>query len=195
MSSRLRPAQQHSAAQEIAGFAPSTNCRFSTVHRGRRTTHARYLKGQPRHVDAIICAAGARARMDIVRALDPEAVARRLLAILRRGWARGDDDVPGCRRHRKHSERASHLAIEGGNHFRYVHRYAAVRSSAERETLNIGSENEISILALPRTIVDLTKSKSKIAFKPPLPGGPQAGRDPRCAGCQSRTDESPRGAP
>ena len=55
---------------------------------------------------------------------------------------------------------------------------SAHRSSVECETLNIGSDSEIAILTLARTIIDIAKSKSKIAFKPPLPEGDMAGRRP-----------------
>ena len=52
------------------------------------------------------------------------------------------------------------------------------RSDLECETLNIGSDQEISILTLARKIIDIAGSKSKIVFKPPLPEGDMAGRRP-----------------
>jgi UDP-glucose 4-epimerase len=52
------------------------------------------------------------------------------------------------------------------------------RSDACAETINIGSDVEISILTLAELIVGLTNSKSKIVFKPPLPEGDMARRQP-----------------
>ena len=46
------------------------------------------------------------------------------------------------------------------------------------ETINIGSDEEVSILTLAKRIVDITGSKSRIVFKPPLPEGDMAGRRP-----------------
>ena len=54
----------------------------------------------------------------------------------------------------------------------------AHRSGLECETLNIGSDNEMSILALAERIIAITNSNSKIVFKPPLPEGDMAGRRP-----------------
>jgi len=54
----------------------------------------------------------------------------------------------------------------------------AHRSDVECDTLNIGSDNEISILTLAQRIIHMTNSKSKIVFKPPLPEGDMAGRRP-----------------
>lgn len=51
-------------------------------------------------------------------------------------------------------------------------------SDVECDTLNIGSDDEISILTLAQRIIDITKSRSKIVFKPPLPEGDMAGRRP-----------------
>jgi len=52
------------------------------------------------------------------------------------------------------------------------------RSELDCETLNIGSDDEISILTLATRIIDITNSKSRIVFKPPLPEGDMAGRRP-----------------
>jgi UDP-glucuronate decarboxylase len=52
------------------------------------------------------------------------------------------------------------------------------RSNVECDTLNIGGDDEISILNLARRIIDISNSKSKIVFKPPLPEGDMAGRRP-----------------
>jgi UDP-glucose 4-epimerase len=51
-------------------------------------------------------------------------------------------------------------------------------SDVECETLNVGSDSEISILTLARKIIEITNSKSKVAFMPPLPEGDMAGRRP-----------------
>lgn len=51
-------------------------------------------------------------------------------------------------------------------------------SDLDCETLNIGSDDEISILELARRIIDITGSRSRIVFKPPLPEGDMAGRRP-----------------
>lgn len=48
----------------------------------------------------------------------------------------------------------------------------------EADTVNIGSDDEISILALAERIIKITNSKSKILFKPSLPEGDMAGRRP-----------------
>jgi len=52
------------------------------------------------------------------------------------------------------------------------------RSDVECDTLNIGSDEEMSILDLAKRIIDISNSKSKIVFKPPLPEGDMAGRRP-----------------
>ena len=54
----------------------------------------------------------------------------------------------------------------------------AHRSDMECETLNVGCDDEISILTLAKRIIDVTKSKSKIVFKPPLAEGDMVGRRP-----------------
>lgn len=52
------------------------------------------------------------------------------------------------------------------------------RSDIECETLNIGSDAEMTILALAEKIIAITNSKSRIVHKPPLPEGDMAGRRP-----------------
>ncbi len=52
------------------------------------------------------------------------------------------------------------------------------RGDVDHETLNIGSDAEISVLALAKRIIQITGSTSKIVFKPPLPEGDMAGRRP-----------------
>jgi UDP-glucose 4-epimerase len=52
------------------------------------------------------------------------------------------------------------------------------RGDVECETLNIGSDEEMSILELAQRIIAITGSKSSIAHKPPLPEGDMAGRRP-----------------
>ncbi len=44
--------------------------------------------------------------------------------------------------------------------------------------VNIGGENEITILDLAKTIIEITKSSSKIVFLPPLKEGDMRGRHP-----------------
>ena len=48
----------------------------------------------------------------------------------------------------------------------------------EADVINIGSDEEISILTLAERIIQITQSRSKIVFKPPLPEGDMAGRRP-----------------
>lgn len=52
------------------------------------------------------------------------------------------------------------------------------RSDIECETLNIGSDAEMTILALAEKVIAITNSKSRIVHKPPLPEGDMAGRRP-----------------
>ena len=52
------------------------------------------------------------------------------------------------------------------------------RSDVQAETINIGSDVEISILSLAEKIIDITNSKSRIILKPPLPEGDMARRKP-----------------
>lgn len=51
-------------------------------------------------------------------------------------------------------------------------------SAAEADTINIGSDDEISILSLAQRIIAATNSKSKILFKPPLAEGDMTRRRP-----------------
>ena len=46
------------------------------------------------------------------------------------------------------------------------------------DVVNIGSDKEITILELAKTIIELTDSKSEIVFKPPLPEGDMKRRYP-----------------
>ncbi len=46
------------------------------------------------------------------------------------------------------------------------------------DVVNIGGENEITILDLAKTIIEITNSKSKIIFMPPLKEGDMRGRHP-----------------
>ncbi len=55
---------------------------------------------------------------------------------------------------------------------------SAHRSELASETINIGSDDEISILELARRIIAITGSRSRIVHKPPLPEGDMAGRRP-----------------
>ena len=55
---------------------------------------------------------------------------------------------------------------------------SAHRSELACETINIGSDDEISILELARRIIAITGSRSRIVHKPPLPEGDMAGRRP-----------------
>ena len=41
----------------------------------------------------------------------------------------------------------------------------------KNDTVNVGCDEEISILELAKTVIKLTKSKSKIIFQPPLKDG------------------------
>lgn len=52
------------------------------------------------------------------------------------------------------------------------------RHDVECETLNIGSDDEMTILALAKKIVSITGSRSRIVHLPPLPEGDMAGRRP-----------------
>lgn len=51
-------------------------------------------------------------------------------------------------------------------------------SDVKAVTINVGSDNEISILDLAKQIMEITQSKSNIVFKPPLPEGDMSGRRP-----------------
>ncbi len=53
-----------------------------------------------------------------------------------------------------------------------------VRNKYINEVVNIGSDREITILELAKTVISLTNSKSKIVFKPPLPEGDMKRRYP-----------------
>lgn len=55
---------------------------------------------------------------------------------------------------------------------------AAFSEDCIDETINVGSESEISILELAKTIIQLTGSKSKIVHLPPLPEGDMTRRKP-----------------
>ena len=44
--------------------------------------------------------------------------------------------------------------------------------------INIGNDNEITILDLAKKIIEITNSKSKIIFKPPLEEGDMSRRKP-----------------
>jgi UDP-glucuronate decarboxylase len=48
----------------------------------------------------------------------------------------------------------------------------------ENDVINVGSENEISILELARTVLNTTRSNSRIEFLPPLPEGDMTRRCP-----------------
>ena len=52
------------------------------------------------------------------------------------------------------------------------------QSDIQAETINIGSDVEISILGLAEKIIDIINSKSKIVFMPPLPEGDMTRRKP-----------------
>ena len=52
------------------------------------------------------------------------------------------------------------------------------RHDVECETLNIGSDDEMTILALAKKIVSITGSRSRIVHLAPLPEGDMAGRRP-----------------
>lgn len=58
---------------------------------------------------------------------------------------------------------------------------SAHRQELDCETLNIGSDDEISILSLAQRIIAIANSRSRIVFKPPLPEGDMAGRRPDIA--------------
>ena len=51
-------------------------------------------------------------------------------------------------------------------------------SDIEADTINIGSDKEITILDLAKRIVEISGSKSEIVFKPPLLEGDMSGRRP-----------------
>lgn len=54
-------------------------------------------------------------------------------------------------------------------------------SKMEADTINIGSDHEISILELANIIISMTRSRSKIVFMPPLAEGDMSGRRPDIA--------------
>jgi len=56
---------------------------------------------------------------------------------------------------------------------------------AINETVNIGSDHEISILELAKLLIGLTKSKSQIKFAPPLLEGDMTRRLPDIAKMKS----------
>lgn len=51
-------------------------------------------------------------------------------------------------------------------------------SGVDAETINIGSDEEVSILDLAKRVIAVTGSRSRIVFKPPLPEGDMRGRRP-----------------
>ena len=56
------------------------------------------------------------------------------------------------------------------------------------DVVNIGGENEITILDLAKTIIKITGSSSKIMFMPPLKEGDMRGRHPDTTKMKALTD-------